>query len=977
MSKLFNISISVFLILLLASCRQQATVQEERLELVTYPFGDPDPVAHPGSSFYPYFKFEGYSHTGEPQTWNTVVLENDYIRVTVLPASGGKIWGAVDKTTGEEFIYFNHVAKFRNISMRGPWTSGGIELNFGIIGHAPTTASPVDYYTRKNDDGSASCFVSAFDRVTRTEWQVEINLPADKAYFTTSVNWHNTSPLPRPYYQWMNAAYKAADDLELFFPGQHYIGHDGDAHEWSVDEQGRDLSKYRQQTFGGDKSYHILGNYNGFYGAYYQNSQHGSVHYAPFNDKLGMKFFLWGLSRQGMIWEDLLTDTDGQYVELQSGRLYNQAVAHSQSTPFKQYAFAPYGTDTWTEYWYPVKATGGIAKANDYGALNVAKSDGTVTLSFSPVQKINDDIVVKAGDKEIFRKHLSLNVLQTWTETINLTGFKDLTGLQVILGDNRLVYSEKPEDNLLSRPVVSPDNFDWNSAYGLYLQGEQEIYSNRYGTGVDWLKKSLAIEPFFIPAIRDLGFVYYQQGNYAAADSCARIILSINTYDPDGNFLYGLTNSRLGKSIDAIDGFKIAALSPSHRIPANIGLAKEFAKKKNWVQVLHYTGANTESHSTNVESLQLQAVAYRKSSKNREADNRLAQIEKILPLNHYARFEKYLRSGSEKEKKEFLRYIRNEQPRETFMEMAGWYESIACNEEALTLYDLAPDYPIALYRSAYLLYQQGNEQYKTALQRAESLPTEMVFPFRTETVPALEWAVAQSDNWVNKYYLGILYAFLDRKMPHPSHESLLEQCANLPQVPSFYLTRAQYRQGEKKLEDLLRAEQLDKSWRAGIALIRYYQEAKQYDKMYEKAKEYTALFPENYELGLKYAAAMLAMKHYRECTDYLTHLNVLPNEGAGEGRRVYREAWLKCALQNIQSGNYNAALSDIEKSKLWPENLGVGKPYDADIDLRAEDFITAYCNAKISGKKPPIYNAYFAAQPAPDAVIQEIQKICK
>jgi hypothetical protein len=666
--KLLNISI--FLLIFLVSCQKQATVKEEKLELITYPFGDPDPVAHAERGFYPYFKFEGYSHKGQPQTWKTVVLENDYIRVTVVPSSGGKIWGAVDKTTGKEFIYFNHVAKFRNISMRGPWTSGGIELNFGIIGHAPTTASPVDYYTRKNDDGSASCFVSAFDRVTRTEWQVEINLPADKAYFTTSVNWHNTTPLPRPYYNWMNAAYKATDDLELSFPGQYYIGHGGDAHVWHTDEQGRDLSKYGQHTFGGSKSYHVLGNYNDFYGAYYQNSKHGSVHYSPFGDKLGMKVFIWGLSRQGMIWEDLLTDTDGQYVELQSGRLYNQAAAPSLYSPFKQFAFEPYGADTWTEYWYPVKETGGIVKANDYGALNVSKSDGKITLGFSPVQKINDDIAVKSGGKEIFRKHLSLNVLQTWTETIqpNLTGFNDLSDLQVVLGNEKLVYSENPAENQLSRPVVSPDGFDWNSAYGLYLQGEQEIYGNLYDKGVDFLKKSLALEPFFIPALRDLGFVYYQRGNYAAADSCAHIILSVNTYDPDGNFLYGLANSRLGKSIDAIDGFKVAALSPSHRDPANICLAKEFAKKKNWTQALKYTQTVP---TVSIESLQLQAVAYRKLGKTKEADNILSRIEKILPLNHYTRFEKYLRSKNGKDKKEFLKYIRNEQPRETFMALAS------------------------------------------------------------------------------------------------------------------------------------------------------------------------------------------------------------------------------------------------------------------------------------------------------------------
>jgi hypothetical protein len=478
----------------------------------------------------------------------------------------------------------------------------------------------------------------------------------------------------------------------------------------------------------------------------------------------------------------------------------------------------------------------------------------------------------------------------------------------------------------------------------------------------------LAIEPFFIPALRDLGFVHYQRGNYTEANSCARIILSINTYDPDGNFLYGLANSRLGKSIDAIDGFKVAALSPSHREPANISLAKEFAKRKNWTQTLKYAQTGI-----GIESLQLQAVAYRKLGKNKDADSIIAQIEKILPLNHYTRFEKYLLTGLEKDKAEFLLYIRNEQPRETFMEMACWYESMACSGEALALYGFAPDFPIAAYRAAYLMYQQGNDQYKAMLEHAESLSTDLVFPFRSETLPALEWAVGQSDKWVNKYYLGILCAFLNVET---HNSSLLEQCGNLPDVQSFYLTRAQYRQGEKKREDLLRAERLDNSWRAGMALILYYQEAEQYDKMYDKAKEYVSLYPDKYVLGLKYAAAMIYRQQYRECTKYLTQLNVLPYEGANEGRRVYREAYLMCALQNVQSNNYTAALSDVEQSKIWHENLGVGKPYDADIDLRAEDFIIAYCNAKMEGKKPPVYTVAAPAQTT-DAVIQAIIKICK
>jgi predicted Zn-dependent protease len=963
--------ISTIVLVLLVSCQKQASVREEKLALTTYPFGDPDPVAHPESSVYPYFQFDGYAHQGQPQTWETVVLENDYIRVTIIPAIGGKIWGAVDKTTGKEFIYFNHAVKFRNISMRGPWTSGGIELNFGIFGHAPTTASPVDYYTRKNDDGSASCFVSAFDLITRTWWQVEINLPSDKAYFTTSATWHNTTPLPRPYYQWMNAGYKASDDLEFSFSGQYYIGHNGDVHAWHIDPEGRDLSQYALNAFGGDKSYHVLGNYTDFYGAYYKDSDFGSVHYSPFNDKLGMKIFIWGLSRQGMIWEDLLTDTDGQYVELQSGRLYNQAALQSQYSPFKQFAFEPYGTDTWTEYWYPVKETGGIVKAGDCGALNVTRENGNAIIRFSPVQKIDDDLVITSNGKEIFRKHLTLNVLQTWQETLPLGANPD-SPLRIRLGNDRLIYSEISTDNQLSRPVTSPAAFDRNSAYGLYLQGEQEMYGNRYKQAVNLLKQSLSLEPFAIPALRDLAFLYYQQGCFAAADSCARIILSVNAYDSDGNFLYGLANSKLGNTIDAIDGFKVAALSPSHRAAASIGLAKESAKEKNWKQAVQYAEKSLASGSANAESQQLQAVAYRQSGMNKEAEAILASMEKNQPLNHYVRFERYLRTKTEKDKTEFLRYIRSELPHETFMEMAIWYESIACNEEALTLYAFAPEYPIAVYQSAYLSCLQGDDVYKTLLKRAESLPTQLAFPFRTETLPALEWAVNQSNQWVNKYYLSLLYAFLGQ---NNKASELLEQCGNLPEEATFYLTRAQYRQGEKKQEDLLTAEQLDKSWRVGMALIRYYQETKQYEKMYDYAKAYTALYPNQYTLGLKYAAAMLYQKQYRPCAEYLAQLNVLPNEGAYEGRRVYREAWLLCALQNIRSGDYAAALSDVEKAKLWPENLGVGKPYDEHIDLRTENFITAYCQAKMNGKKPPVYNK--DAVPASNMVMQELIQICK
>ena len=159
----------------------------------TYPFSDPNPVPTltTNTAIYPYHTFDGYTQTGQEQPWKVVTLENDYIRVSLLPQVGGKVWGAIEKSTGEDFIYQNEVLKFRNIAMRGPWTSGGIEFNFGIIGHSPTTATPVNYIIQKHDDGSVSCIVGTIDLPSRTQWRVRVTLSPDQAYFETNSLWYN------------------------------------------------------------------------------------------------------------------------------------------------------------------------------------------------------------------------------------------------------------------------------------------------------------------------------------------------------------------------------------------------------------------------------------------------------------------------------------------------------------------------------------------------------------------------------------------------------------------------------------------------------------------------------------------------------------------------------------------------------------------------------------------------------------------
>ena len=449
MKKLHYILLIISFWLTLPVYSQRATYTETEMELMTYPFFNPNPVPETGI-IYPYFRFDGYSAKGEMQKHKMVVLENDYIKLWVTPDIGGKIWGAVEKSTGKEFIYFNHAVKFRDIAMRGPWTSGGLEFNFGVIGHAPTCSSPVDYLVRNNEDGSVSCFIGAIDLPSGTRWSVEINLPSDKAWFSTRCSWDNSKMTEQSYYHWTNLGLKTDGKLEYAFPGNHYLGHDGKAFSWPKDKTGRELQFYDNNDFGTYKSYHVYGNVTDFYGGFWHNDNFGFGHYSPYDEKPGKKIWIWGLSDQGMIWEKLLTDTDGQYTELQSGRLFNQEAAESTFSPFKHKGFMAGTTDEWTEYWVPVVGTNGLNYANEKGSVNLLRQQNMIQLAFCPNERVDGTLEVRDTKGVQYKKELTLTPLQPFSASFEYDG--RLEELAVYLNSG-LFYQANPAKSEVKRPV--------------------------------------------------------------------------------------------------------------------------------------------------------------------------------------------------------------------------------------------------------------------------------------------------------------------------------------------------------------------------------------------------------------------------------------------------------------------------------------------------------------------------------------------
>lgn len=335
-----------------------ASVSVSKMDMLTYPFSDPDPVPATSECRYPYFRYDGSTTQAVVRAWKCITLESDRTRVVVLPEVGGKIWAAIDKVAGRDFLYCNHVMKFRDIAMRGPWLSGGIEFNFGIIGHAPSSSTPVDWFVRTNSDDSVSCFVGSNEYITRAFWQVEIRLVDGVDGFETRTVWHNASGLNQPYYHWMNAAFSVRGDPVFHYPGDSVVGHEGEVQtrRWPKSDDGRhDLSVYSDNAFGGAKSYHVINGDNGFFGVWWRAEGFGASHVNDRSEKYGRKIFFWALSREGGIWEDLLTDSDGQYAELQSGRGFVQPRRNNYRTPFKHPVFSPGTTETFTDKWAPVR----------------------------------------------------------------------------------------------------------------------------------------------------------------------------------------------------------------------------------------------------------------------------------------------------------------------------------------------------------------------------------------------------------------------------------------------------------------------------------------------------------------------------------------------------------------------------------------------------------------------------------------------
>ena len=295
---------------------------------------------------------------------------------------------------------------------------------------------------------------------------------------------------------------------------------------------------------------------------------------------------------------------------------------------------------------------------------------------------------------------------------------------------------------------------------------------------------------------------------------------------------------------------------------------------------------------------------------------------------------------------DFTRQISQEMTDEVFLNLADWYQTLNRYQDALLVLKQAPQQAEILYWQSYLLKKNNDTSYSTVLAQADQYSTTLIFPYRIHAADVMEWAIQNSTSWKPKYFLALIHWNAGNT---DKTKALLQQCGN-PDFAPFYAAKASLFPAEEE-QNLLRATQLDKNeWRYGKLLVNHYLSKGDQQKALSTAIDYQKRFSNNDGLTFLLAKCYLVNKQYPNSLKVLTSKTFLPNEGATEGRQLYRESLLMMAFDNMEKGKYTQAISNIEKARLWPENLGVGKPYDADIDERFENFLHAVCLEKMKKK---------------------------
>jgi tetratricopeptide (TPR) repeat protein len=933
------------------------TVREAYLTIPTYLTNPPNPMprfyegrSHQGVQrrMYPYPMNDQLTRVKEDRDYRIIYLENEYIKVGIMPDLGGRIYSAVDKTNGYDFFYRNNVIKPSLIGMQGYWISGGNAWGYPHH-HGANTVEPMDYTIEKNADGSATVWMSHVELLHRLRILIGFTIYPNSSVIDMTIRPFNPTPYVHSFLFWSNPSVHADTNYQVIFPPSvEYITqhHKNEMTTWPIadryynrfDYTGMDISMWK--STGVPSSFFSWDPKEDFFGGYDHGRESGTAWIGNRFTMPGMKYWADGNNPAGKLINSGLTDDDGSYIELMAGAFTDNQPDYSWIQPYE-------GKDI-TMTWYPIRLLGGLIEANKKAALNlIAEENGEISIRLNTTSLYkNSRIVLTSNGKEIFSESIEISPARPYLKDIKIDGPINREDLKFTFLDSSnetiLEFQPKPKPGKSMPEALQPPPLpeDVKTVEELYLHGLRlDQFHNASISSYPYYYEALRRDPDDYRVNTQLGILYAKRKMYEKAEKHLQTAVDRITMrytrpkDSDALYYLGVVQRRLNKNEEAYENFYAASWNSGWHTPAFHQLAEIDCQNGEFEKALDHINRAISTNSSNVKALGLKVTLLRKLGKTTEALELANSIIVKDPLHYHPWNELYLinremgrNSRANSTLSELERIMRDQV--QSYIEFATDYSNCGFYEEAKDVLSRlerkGEQFPMLYYYLGYYWSKLNKtDMARKYFAEARLKPHAYCFPFRDESVEVLQKALDfYPDDAMAYYYLGNLYYELQPELAVELWEK------SLAIDNTFYIVQRNLAWAASELNDKEKAMEL-----YGKAFDNHGEDVRlmyEYDNALSNAGispeyRYEKIFRNNRHVSEQNSATYLReidllifLGKYDEVIEILNKVEFIVYEGTAAPRDVFQNVYILRSLQRYKTGNYVGAIDDIKEALDFP-----------------------------------------------------------
>ncbi|HUD99726.1 MAG TPA: DUF5107 domain-containing protein [Bryobacteraceae bacterium] len=932
---------------------------EESVTIPTYPVPPPDrnPMfldkrVYQGSSgkVYPNPFTDRLSDEKIDQRYKAVYLENEYLRLMILPEIGGRIHVGQDKTNNYDFFYRQNVIKPALVGLLGPWISGGVEFNWPQH-HRPSTYMPVAHCIEGHPNGSRTVWLSEHEPMNRMKGMVGICLHPGRAIMEAKVRLYNRTPFVQTFLWWANAGIHVHDRYQAFFPPDVTFVADharralssfpvARGFYYGVDYgAGVDISWYKNIPV--PTSYMVTQSEFDFVGGYDHAKRAGIVHVANHHIAPGKKLWTWGNAEFGYAWDRELTDSDGPYIELMAG-------VYTDNQPDFSW-LQPYETRTFSQFWYPIQEIGPVKNANRQVAVNLEPSADGYRIGVAATEALDVTVSLSVRGATVFERlvHVAPGEPLVVTAPVAHAPHPAELILRVLDRDARELIrfapTERPETELPAPATEPPAPDAIGTNEELYLTGlhlEQYRHATRYPE--PYWTEALKRDPADVRSNTAMGRLRLRRGEFPEAEEHFRRALArltrrnANPYDGEPSYHLGVALKYQGRLADAYGAFYKAAWNHAWQAAAYYALATIDCLRSDYESALEHLGQSLRTNADNLKARDLVTAILRHQGRSEAA---IASAERTLaidPLDLQARHELALLQPGRDD--EFMGILNG--TAQTCLDLAFAYAEAGFRSDAEVLIERflahsstrAP-HPMLCYANGWFAESRGDPEAAARWYRAgrEASP-DYCFPSTLDEMIVLEAALRHDDGDARAhYYLGNLLYDKSRREEALAHWDRACHLDPRFSVPWRNLGMACYNVTRQPARAL---ECYEKACAANPSDARLLYELDQLRKRTRAAPEMRLaelekrrdLVDQRDDLTIELVTLYNLTGRSVQALSILLSRRFHPWEG-GEGlvSGQYVAAHLLLGVDALEHGQPAGALHHFEAARRYPQNLGEGK----------------------------------------------------